>query len=408
MTKKHQTKIKEKLNLSKLKLGTLFELTEGVKNSLSNTDLTTIYKHVLIDELNIGKIVLFKNSAGKWIQELCIGTESNSIDIEADLLNISEIQVLNFEGEENLAPFDVVVPIFHEFKPMAYLLLGDFEGEKIEISPIIKHLRFIQTLTNIVVVAIENKRLLKENIEQIRIKKEMELASDMQQMLFPKELPNNQRIEAASTYKPHHLVGGDYYDFIQLNNDEVAFCIADVSGKGVPAALLMSNFQASLRLLIQRTSSLSGLAIELNKSVLSNANGEKFITTFIGKYNLKTRNLQYINAGHNPPLLLVDHHFTPLTDGCTVLGVFDNLPSVTEKNITIPQNAILTCFTDGVVEQPNSQDDMFNLNYLKESILEKKEQSMRELTRNVIAKIEVFKEDVEYKDDIALLCLRLK
>ena len=80
-------------------------------------------------------------------------------------------------------------------------------------------------------VAIENKRLYKENLERIAIKKEMELASEMQVMLFPKDLPNNEEIEVAANYKPHQLVGGDYYDFIVLNRDEIAFCIADVSGK---------------------------------------------------------------------------------------------------------------------------------------------------------------------------------
>jgi sigma-B regulation protein RsbU (phosphoserine phosphatase) len=405
---KQSKNIKKRLELGKLKLETLLQVTKGINNNLSKIELTDIYKHVLIEELKIGKLVLYSNSGLKWTQELCIGTKCNAIDVSTDLLDITEIQVLSSDKKKNLKPFDVIVPVFHKSEPLAYLLLGDFDGEKIEVSPIIKHLTFIQTLTNIIIVAVENKRLFKDNLKQIAVKKEMELASEMQTMLFPKKLPNNNNIEVAAKYNPHQLVGGDYYDFIELNRDEVAFCIADVSGKGVPAALLMSNFQASLRALIKRTSSLSELVIELNKNILANANREKFITAFIGKYNIQTRNLQYINAGHNPPLLLVGHQFTQLTDGCTILGMFENLPSVTEKNITISQNSILTCFTDGVIEQPNSENEEFDIDNLKQSILLNKECTPQQIIDNVINKLNKYKGEIEYKDDIALLCLRIK
>jgi len=405
---KQSKNIKKRLELGKLKLDTLLQVTKGINRNLSKNELTQIYKTVLIEELKIGKLVLFNKSGNTWTQELCIGTKCASINVNEDLIDIKEIKVLSSDKNKNLSPFDVIVPVFHKSEPLAYLLLGDFDGEKIEVSPIIKHLTFIQTLTNIIIVAVENKRLYKDNLKQIAIKKEMELASEMQTMLFPKNLPNNNEIEVAAKYNPHQLVGGDYYDFIELNRDEISFCIADVSGKGVPAALLMSNFQASLRALIKRTSSLSELVIELNKNILANANREKFITAFIGKYNLQTRNLQYINAGHNPPLLLVGHKFQTLSDGCTILGMFENLPSITEKNITIPQGSILTCFTDGVVEQPNAENEEFEIDKLKKAILSSKNDSTQDIVETIIQKLNTYKGDIEYKDDIALLCLRIK
>ena len=400
--------IKKRLQLGKLKLDTLLEVTKGINNNLSKDELLDLYKSVLLDELKIGKLLLFSFNKKEWSQELCLGTECNTLIVEEDLLSIKEIKVLSDEKNKKLLPFDVVVPVFHKSEPLAYLLLGDFDGEKIEVSPIIKHLTFIQTLTNIIIVAVENKRLYKENLEQIATKKEMELASEMQTMLFPKNLPNNEEIEVSAKYNPHQLVGGDYYDFIELNRDEVAFCIADVSGKGVPAALLMSNFQASLRSLIKRTSSLSELVIELNKNILANANREKFITAFIGKYNLRTRNLQFINAGHNPPLLLVGHQFKSLFDGCTVLGVFENLPSVTEKNITIPMDSVLACYTDGIVEQVNSKSEEFGMKNLEQSLLQNKDESTEKIIKSIINRLDDYKEDTEYNDDIALLCLRIR
>ena len=400
--------IKKRLELGKFKIDTLLDITKGINNNLSKDELLNLYKTVLLDELKIGKLLLYSHNDKKWKQELCLGTDCQIINVENDLLNIKEIQVISNPENEKLKLFDVIVPVFHKSEPLAYLLLGDFDGEKIEVSPIIKHLTFIQTLTNIIIVAIENKRLYKENLDQIAIKKEMELASEMQGMLFPKNLPNNKEIEVAANYNPHHLVGGDYYDFIELNRDEVAFCIADVSGKGVPAALLMSNFQASLRALIKRTSSLSELVIELNRNILANANREKFITAFIGKYNLKTRNLQFINAGHNPPLLLVGHQFKNLVDGSTVLGVFENLPSVTEKNITIPKDSLLTCYTDGVVEQTNMNDEEFGIENLELALLQHKESSAKNIVQAISKKLDIYKGKAAYKDDIALMCLRFK
>lgn len=400
--------IKKRLQLGKLKLNTLLEVTKGINNNLSKEELINIYKHVLIEELHIGKLVLYSTNGTNWNQELLIRSEPLSIDIDKDLLQYKEITVLSNSQNEKLIHFDVIVPVFHKSNPLAYLLLGDFDGEKIEVSPIIKHLTFIQTLTNVIIVAIENKRLFKENLDQIAIKKEMELASNMQSMLFPSELPNNDYIEATAEYIPHQQIGGDYYDFIHLNNEEVAFCIADVSGKGVPAALLMSNFQASLRALIKRTASLTELVTELNKIIINNAKREKFITAFVGKYNIRTRNLQFINAGHNPPLLLVGHQFKQLFKGSTVLGMFDNLPSVTEKNMILPHGAILACYTDGVTEQTNIKNQEFGIENLELSILKQKDNSIKEIVSEIIKDLDNYKEAKDYSDDIALLGIHFK
>ena len=155
---------------------------------------------------------------------------------------------INLSEQTQIKSFEIIIPVFHKSKPLAYLLIGDLE-DKVEVSPAIKHLNFVQTITNIIVVAIENKKLAKKSILQAALKKEMEFASQMQSMLFPSILPNDAQLNAAAFYLPQQEVGGDYYDFIWLNANEFAFCVADVSGKGVPAALLMSNFQANLRVL---------------------------------------------------------------------------------------------------------------------------------------------------------------
>jgi len=400
--------IKHRLQVGKLKLSKLLEATKAINNNLPQADLFKIYSEVLIDDLNIGKLVLFVYDGEKWNQELCYGTVCNTINVENDLLSINEIVSTNNTLNEHLNDFDVIIPVYHKSDPLAYVLIGDLAGEKIEVSPIIKHLTFIQTFTNIIVVAIENKRLYKKSLNQIAIEKEMELASEMQAMLFPDKLPNNDEIEVGAKYLPHHMVGGDYYDFIQLNRDEVAFCIADVSGKGVSAALIMSNFQASLRSLIKRTSSLTELVTELNANILASAKREKFITAFIGKYNCYTRNLQFINAGHNPPLLLIGHQFKELFEGSTILGMFDRLPSITEKNIYVPEESTLLCYTDGVTEQTNSENEEFGIDLLKKVILSNKEDDINTTIDKIIKSLSDFKSKEDFTDDIALLGARFK
>jgi len=136
--------IKKRLQLGKFKLDTLLEVTKGINNNLSKDELLSIYKTVLLDNLKIGKLLLFSFDKKGWTKELCIGTDSNQIDVNIDLLDIKEIEVLSDNTNKNLRPFDVIVPVFHKKEPLAYLLLGDFDGEKIEVSPIIKHLTFFR------------------------------------------------------------------------------------------------------------------------------------------------------------------------------------------------------------------------------------------------------------------------
>src|SRR5690606_33837514 len=146
---------------------------------------------------------------------------------------------------------------------------------------------FVQTFTSIIVVAIENKKLARKELEQEVFRKELEIAREVQSMLFPKELPDTDKVRAFASYLPHHTIGGDYYDYIQQDENNFLVCIADVSGKGIPASLLMSNFQASLRTLVRQTNDLKQIVNELNFVIKANAKGERFITFFVAAFDLQ-------------------------------------------------------------------------------------------------------------------------
>jgi len=202
-------------------------------------------------------------------------------------------------------------------------------------------------------------------------------------------------------------VGGDYYDFIRLNENEIAFCMADVSGKGVAAALLMSNFQANLRILFNHTTSLADLVKELNAKVMANAKGEKFITLFIAKYNMVTRVLNYINAGHNPPLISSGKNTNLLKIGCTGLGMFEELQKVKEGIINVSPKTTILCYTDGVVELENNNGKEFGIENLTKTLIENPNLDMTNLNQLVVKKLNNHKENQPYIDDITLFSCRL-
>ncbi len=391
-----------------IKLNSILEVTKAINNNFSTEKLLEIFETVLKDQLNIGKLVLFSyNSGWKCILKYGVEDEMAAIDVAKEFGQIKEISTIDYTSSAARHTFEIVVPVYHKSSPLAYVLIGDLNEDKLEVSAAIKHLPFVQTLANIIVVAIENKKLAKANIRQAAMNKELELASEMQNMLFPSTLPNNERLQISAFYLPHQQVGGDYYDFIQLDENEVAFCMADVSGKGVPAALLMSNFQANLRILLHTMTSLTDLVKELNTKVTQNAKGEKFITLFIARYNILTRVLTYINAGHNPPLLATENSISLLRVGCTGLGMFDELSKVKEGVVSVDPGSVILCYTDGVVEIENEAEEEFGVNSLRQTLRSNFKLNMETLNDTIISEVIRYKGDMPYMDDIALFSCRV-
>ena len=402
------SKINEQKQIQDLKLNALLEVTKAINNNFSTSLLLDLFQEILENRLGVGKLALFSfDNEWKCLLKYGFGEDSPNIQFESELLNITEINTINFGHSELSKQFEIVIPVFHKKTPLAFVLLSDVQEQKIELSAAIKHLPFIQTLTNIIIVAIENKKLFKENIERAQIKKELELAQSMQQMLFPKDLPNSDGLLVAAKYLPHQQVGGDYYDFIKLNNHEYIFCLADVSGKGVAAALLMSNIQASLQSLITYTHNLKDIIIELNKRVISNAKNEKFVSLFLAKLNTKSQQLTYINAGHNPPILFYENKFSELTNGCPLLGITESLSLINVEIFNYTSEFTLLCYTDGLTDTLNSENNTLSIKTLEELISENNQLNPEDINTNILTFAEKFKGENEFPDDIALLTLKV-
>jgi len=408
MSKKGKSSgLREKLRLKNFKLNTLLAVTNAINANLPKTKLVKVFKETLTEELHIGKAVLFLYDT-KWGRELAygLGNKKLNIKVKRDLIEFERITVLNNHPNKHLSDFDVAVPIYHNSAPLAFLLLGDLDGEKMEVSPIIKHLPFIQTLTNVITVAMENKRLQADSLREAAIRRELELASKMQNMLIPSELPHTEELDVGAFYKPHQEVGGDYYDFVEVNENEIAFCIADVSGKGVSAAILMSNFQGNIRALMESSMPLEEVILTLNDRINASANGEKFITLFIAKYNKKTRKLSYINAGHNPPVIITGEEKSELEMGCTILGMFDELPSLNPGEIKLQKGTVLVTYTDGVTEIENEKEEQYGTRKLARTLKKNIDREMDDMLQQVFQSIEKHRGKMNYVDDIALLGIR--
>jgi sigma-B regulation protein RsbU (phosphoserine phosphatase) len=400
--------IKKNFELKDLELNSLLEITQAINNNLPEESLYKIFNFTLRANLKIKKIALYVKD-DIWECKVNFGTKLDFHDVkfsERDL-NIHAISDLKaFRRRDPFTEFEKVIPVSHKNELLAVVFLGGFNQNDYENGHI--NLNFIQTLSNIIIVAIENKKLARKELEQKAFQKELEIARKVQHFLFPKELPYNDNLKLYSSYEPHQMVGGDYFDYIPIDKNKFLICIADVSGKGIPAALMMSNFQASLRTLIRQTTNLDKIVRELNFQILQNSNGESFITFFAALYNRKSKYLKYVNAGHNPPLFYSkDSGLTQLELGTTVLGIFHPLPFLKIGKIRELESFFFLAFTDGLIETFNEDDEPFGVERVISIVEKNLDLDLSDLHNKIIKEVNSFNASNILNDDITLLSCKI-
>ena len=400
--------LENQLELKDFKLNSLLEITKAINSNQGVEHITRIYEFILKEQLGFSKLVLF-NMQDEWNCLLKLGFKGKikDIDVVRDLSRFKEITFIESSPSKMLNDFDVIIPVFHKERPLAYLLLNSLNPIDRLQEDTLNNISFIQTLTNIIVVAIENKRMAKEGIIQERIKKELEVAREMQKLLFPSDLPSNKRMDISAKYIPRHEVGGDYYDFIPLGDEEYIICIGDVSGKGIGAAMLMANFQATIRTLFNyQRFELDFLVNELNTKVMKSAKGEKFITFFIAHYNADTRKMTYINSGHNHPILTNGKKTQMLEKGSIGLGMLDELPFVDIGEVVLEPNTTLMLYTDGVVELENEMNQDFGLDRLVKLVHSFYPLKMEDMNSLIFSKLDEWRGKLSLVDDTAVFGCR--
>ncbi|RMF00862.1 MAG: serine/threonine protein phosphatase [Bacteroidetes bacterium] len=399
--------LERELHLRQLQVNRLLTLTQAINNNLSASGLYEMYHSFLTFELGVQKMALYvyDNASKRWVCATQHGLTASqqAYDISEELPKFKELVNLDIRDHPLLNIFDLVIPVLHKEQPIAYVFIGGFSEE----DDMYEKVQFITTITNIVAVAIENKRLFKQQIERERLRREMELAAEMQRMLIPRELPSKDCYQLASIYQPHFGVGGDYYDYLEFEDGKLAFCIGDISGKGVAAALLMANFQANFNTLISKRTALDEFIVALNTSVNLITRGERFITFFVAEFDRYTNVLRYVNAGHNPPVLASANRLELLDIGCTILGSFRELPQVEVGEVQLTEPSLVLTYTDGLIDLRNQSGDYFDDKMVKEFTRTHHHLSAAAFNEALLEALNAFAGDQGYPDDFTVLSCKI-
>jgi sigma-B regulation protein RsbU (phosphoserine phosphatase) len=266
---------------------------------------------------------------------------------------------------------------------------------------------FLEAFSVHAALAIENARLHQDIVEKEKIEKELEIAGTIQRRLLPKELPKIPGYEVDAVARPTRLVGGDYYDFFPLNSGQMVLVIADVSGKGVPAALLVSTLHASLHAYVEGVNDLSRLVGRLNKVVHENTEAERYITLFIGILDSQTGNLTYVNAGHCFPYLFrpANSSVSLLASTGLPLGMFE-AADFQKESVTLAPSDFLVLYTDGVTEAMNHSFEEYGETRFKQALSGFKDMTASGFVGGIVAEVERFVSGEPQSDDLTLLVLK--
>jgi len=253
--------------------------------------------------------------------------------------------------------------------------------------------------------------LLEEENKRQRLENEIAIAREVQNQLFPSTLPSVPGVEIEAICKAARSVSGDYYDFIQLSPTHVAIAIADISGKGISAALLMASLQAALRsqMLLDGSDKLSTaeLVSRLNKHLVRNTGDDRFATFFIAIYDSATRCLRYTNAGHLPAFLIYKGNSSLLEKGGMVLGVVEDY-DYEEGKIAVGPDALLIGYSDGLVEPENVYGEQFGIRRLQEAAVRSHGSAPLMVAESLMAAAEEWAGTPEQADDMTIIVARLR
>ena len=255
--------------------------------------------------------------------------------------------------------------------------------------------------------AIESEYLQQQSVEMEKVRRDLAIAATIQQRILPETLPVIPGYDLAGINIPAIEICGDYYDCLPIAQNKYALIMADVSGKGIQAALLVSSLQASLRVYLETQVSLTDLAEKLNKLIYSSTTAEKYLTMCICYLDTETGEIEALNAGHNPPLIVrKDNTISRITAGGIPIGMADLGLTYTKQNFKIEQGECLLLFTDGITEAMDSREEMYEDERLEAFLIKNKDKTAQKFVDDLIRSVQDFVGEAEQSDDITVLCLR--
>ena len=404
-------------------LNTLFDLSKEFNATVDRDRLVKLLTFALMGQMLVQKHVFLLRSEddegdvqldGMNIRIVAAkGVDRGSFDSEV-VRGICGLNKLLLLDEDSIADFPVlaeqgialVLPIRQKGETVAALCLGakmtgkPYQPDEIE---------FLYSLGNLAFVSLQNSYLVDQQLEKQRLEEEMRLAREIQERLQPKELPEIEGLESACLALPSRHVAGDYFDGVKLGEKKLLVAIADVTGKGVPAALLMSNLQACLHVLIPMDVTLEESAAQINRVITQNTGYDKFITYVHGIYDGKKQTFDYVNAGHNPPTLVrANGDIELLEEGGLLLGVMADAVYTRGSTPFLPGD-VLALFTDGVTEAMSPESEEYGEPRLEALLRKTRGLTAQEILDAVREDLRVFTHDAAVlSDDVTMIILKVK
>ncbi len=267
---------------------------------------------------------------------------------------------------------------------------------------------FLEKLSGHMAMALENARLHREALDKQRMERDLAVARGIQQSLLPQTPPVVRGYDIWVTNEPCFECGGDYYDFLSLGPSTLLVVVADVEGKGVASALVMSNLQATLRALSMHLHSLEVLMLSLNEMIYNDTKSKKYLSCFIGLVDTKRNGLHYINAGHCPPILVKgeDGSFQKLEKGGTVVGLFPDV-EYERGSLQMTPGDILVLSTDGITEACNIHEDEFDTEGLAAAVARHRDKPAKEIVTAVLKEVNDFARGGPHVDDKVLMIVKV-
>jgi phosphoserine phosphatase RsbU/P len=394
-------------------LNTLFDLSKEFNLLADRDKITRIFKFALLGQLFVRTFFLIYKTP-------------NSVELLASSGMVkypSSIEIADLFEE---CPTDVLIPddnchIKHPFikaNKISSLIGISIQNNKVAVIGVGERVNgepftetdfnFLKSLANLAVVTIQKTFFLEERIDKERMEEELSIAKSIQEGLLPDPIPETEGIDLAAKTISSREVGGDYFDVAKTPDGNTIFAIADVTGKGVPAALLMANLQSMLHVLLPVDISLSEATERINNLIFKNTPSDKFITFFWAKYISQHSIFRYVNAGHNPPLLLRKNRseFEELSDGGLLLGAMQTFTPYVQTDIKLNPGDLLVCYTDGVNEAfDKSGTEEYGEERLKDCIFQNREKTSSEIMKAIETDVNDFTGG-HLQDDLTLLLIR--
>lgn len=392
-------------------LSSLFDLSKEFSGVLETSTIVKLLVYSIIGQLLVSKfaVVYCKDNKyeileSKFDKEKLQNTLINFIPNDfAETLQSDELDE-NFSSIKKIG-VELLVPMKINNETRGLILLGKrLKDDNYSKSD----KEFISSVGSLAIISITNAQLFQEAIEKQRLEKDLEIARNIQKNLLPKRISKSAVFDISAYNQSARQVGGDYFDVMKLDENRILIAIADVSGKGVQAALLMANLQAFLKSIAKQNISLIEASNLINDLVSENVSNGSFITFFWGILDNVSKTIQYVNAGHNPPLLIRDNKITKLKKGGMILGVMKTIIPYEAEKIELQSNDKIVLFTDGITEAMDINDNEYSDERLEELSVSIESDESEIFLNKIIDDVKQYTVNAEQSDDITCLIISVK